>query len=78
VIFLSTPEKAIPSSIRFLKATICRNCHNSIVTTAETTCGASMTAEFHGITGSDSRSVKLLEGSNQCLEEGMLGDRALG
>jgi len=46
--------------------------------TAETTCGASMTAEFHGVTDSDSRSVKLLEGSNQCLQEGMLGDRALG
>lgn len=44
----------------------------------QTTCGASMTAEFHGITGSDSRSVKLLEGSNQCLEEGMLGDLPIG
>jgi len=44
----------------------------------QTTCGASMTAEFHGITDSDSRSVKLLEGSNQCLEEGMLGDLPIG
>ena len=30
-------------------------------------------AEFHGVTDSSSRLVKLVEGSNQCLQEAMLG-----
>lgn len=44
----------------------------------QTKCGSTIMAEFHGVTDSSSRLVKLVEGSNQCLQEAMLGDLPIG
>ncbi|CAJ1361638.1 unnamed protein product, partial [Effrenium voratum] len=49
-----------------------------LVLTQQSSCGNAVQAEFLGITSTDSRHLKLLESSGQCLEEAMSGTMAVG
>lgn len=62
-----------PSVVRFVSVPRCLSFALVAATPSQTKCGSTIMAEFHGVTDSSSRLVKLVEGSNQCLQEAMLG-----